>query len=56
MLHIAGDVVAGFVGGTVGVLGTILALEYKMKKVSRPREGGTRGTPPRRVLGAALLS
>lgn len=39
MLHIAGDVVAGFVGGTVGVLGTILALEYKMKKVSREREG-----------------
>ena len=34
MVHVAGDVVAGFAGGTVGVVGTMLALNLKMQKVS----------------------
>ncbi len=34
MIHVAGDVVAGFVGGAVGVMGTIMALEVKMRQVN----------------------
>ena len=37
IIHVAGDVVAGFVGGSVGVMGTIMALEVKMRQ---GREGG----------------
>lgn len=37
IIHVAGDVVAGFVGGAVGVMGTIMALEVKMRQ---GREGG----------------
>jgi hypothetical protein len=39
IIHVAGDVVAGFVGGAVGVMGTIMALEVKMRQ---GKEGGKR--------------
>jgi len=45
MIHVAGDVVAGFVGGAVGVMGTIMALEVKMGK---GKEGGGGGREGRR--------
>ncbi|TFJ83516.1 hypothetical protein NSK_005163 [Nannochloropsis salina CCMP1776] len=43
MVHVAGDVVAGFVGGAVGVMGTIMALEVKMRQEEEGGEEGEEG-------------